>query len=132
MRASLLVLLTVLAGCGPTRQQLAWQQQARQPLTCQKGDDCEYRWGRVVQWLTANSHWKLRNVTDFIVTTEGPDDTVWLAYSVQKVPQGDGSYSIEATAGCGDPFVCVPYVWEALADFNVYVGSGAGPTASAK
>lgn len=73
------------------------------PITCTAGTDCEVRWARVMLWLQEHSTWKFRNVTDTLITTEGPLDTENKpAYEVTKVPTGDGkTYRITMRAFCG-------------------------------
>jgi len=73
------------------------------PITCTAGTDCEVRWSRVTLWLQTHSDWKFRNVTDTLITTEGPLETVAKpAYEVTKIPTGDGkTYRIVMRAFCG-------------------------------
>jgi len=119
---ALAILLPSLLGCAAYQQRrAALQQIANQPITCAGDTDCEVRWSRALQWVSANSHWKLRHVNDMIITTEGPLDTVFPAYEVQKIPSGDGSYAITIRAACGNPFGCSPDTLEAVAAFSVFV-----------
>jgi hypothetical protein len=57
-------------------------------ITCTTGTDCEVRWARVTQWLQDHSQWKFRNVTDTLITTEGPLETAKPAFEVTKMPAG--------------------------------------------
>lgn len=103
-----------------------WARDAADPVVCQRGEDCEVAWGRALQWISANSHWKLRNVTDFLIATEGPMDTDRPAFTIQKVPQGQGVYRIEMSAACADTMDnrlrgCDPDVTYLIATFNRYV-----------
>jgi hypothetical protein len=76
-------------------------------ITCTAGTDCEVRWGRVTTWLQENSSWKFRNVTETLITTEGPLETVKPAFEVTKMPVGDGkTYKIAMRAFCGVDEVC--------------------------
>lgn len=71
-------------------------------ITCTLGTDCEVRWSRVTTWLQENSQWKFRNVTETLITTEGPLETAKPAFEVTKVPVGDGkTYRIVMRAFCG-------------------------------
>jgi hypothetical protein len=99
---------------------------AERPMFCTRGDDCEVKWGRVVQWISARSHWKIRNATDFLVTTEGPLATPYPAWIVQKIAQGEGRYRIQVDAWCADNPVdrmygCTPPREVLLAEFNDFV-----------
>lgn len=75
---------------------------AAAPITCAAGGDCELKWARVMVWLQDHSEWKFRNVTDTLITTEGPLETMKPAFEVTKVPAGDGkTYRITMRAFCG-------------------------------
>lgn len=77
-------------------------QKASTPITCTAGVDCEVKWARVTLWLQDHSEWKFRNVTDTLITTEGPLETMKPAFEVTKVPAGDGkTYRISMRAFCG-------------------------------
>lgn len=67
-------------------------------ITCALGTDCEVRWSRVTTWLQENSTWKFRNVTDTLITTEGPLKTAKPAFEVTKIPAGDGK---RIASSCG-------------------------------
>lgn len=86
-------------------------------IYCQGKDDCEVKWGRAILWVSNNSHWKIRNQTDSLITTEGPFDSLYAAYSVNKVPLGNAKYQIIMKLGCGNMFGCVPKVLVLKADF---------------
>lgn len=98
-----------------------YQGAANSPIYCSGTDDCEVKWGRAILWVSQNSHWKIRNQTDNLITTEGPFDTVYAAYSINKVPLGKGKYQILMRAGCGNPFGCVPSILQLKADFITFV-----------
>jgi len=75
---------------------------AAEPILCTAGVECEVKWSRVTLWLQDHSKWKFRNVTDTLITTEGPLQTFDPAYEVTKVPAGDGkTYRISMRAFCG-------------------------------
>lgn len=76
-------------------------------ITCTAGTDCEVRWSRVTTWLQEHAKWKFRNVTETLITTEGPLETASPAYEVTKIPVGDGkTYKIAMRAFCGVEDVC--------------------------
>lgn len=88
-------------------------------ITCTLGTDCEVRWSRVTTWLQANSQWKFRNVTDTLITTEGPLDTIKPAFEVTKIPVGDGkTYRIVMRAFCGVDDVCNKLILALKASFH--------------
>jgi hypothetical protein len=75
---------------------------ANQKIACMAGPDCEYKWSRVTLWLSNNSSWKFRNITDTLITTEGPMDTSKPAFEVIKMATGDGrTYQISMRPSCG-------------------------------
>lgn len=94
---------------------------ANKTIYCEGGEDCELKWGRAILWITQNSHWKIRIQTDNLTTTEGPFDTVYAAYQVQKIPLGNNKYTINMVAGCGNIFGCVPSILELKASFVYFV-----------
>jgi hypothetical protein len=79
------------------------ERKATAAITCTAGTDCEVRWSRVTLWLQNHSEWKFRNVTDTLITTEGPLETEGKpAFEVTKVPTGDGkTYRIAMRGFCG-------------------------------
>jgi hypothetical protein len=95
-------------------------------LTCTAGEDCELKWSRAMDWLQRNSCWKLRNVTDSLITTEGPFNTQSAAFEITKFPRGGGVYEIRFRAGCGNPFGCSPSIKKLTANFNLFVSTGFG------
>lgn len=120
-RAVFLALL--LFGCSTiTPEQNAYLTvMANMPIYCESGEDCEVKWGRALMWVTRNSYWKIRVQTNDLITTEGPFDTVYAAYQIQKVPLGNNRYEIVMNLGCGNPFGCVPSLLELKADFVQFV-----------
>lgn len=69
-------------------------------IVCNAGADCDTKWSRSMDWLQANSSWKVRTQTDTMVTTEGPEDTAKPAFEVTKVDRNDGTYTISMRAWC--------------------------------
>lgn len=98
---------------------------AAQQVTCSSKDDCELKWARATKWLQDNSAWKLRTVTDNVLTTEGPNGEVTTAYEVTKFPLGGGTYEIQFKAGCVNQGLgCHPSIGKATASFKNYVATG--------
>ena len=90
---------------------------ALQP-TCSDKSDCELKWARALDWVQKNSCWKLRSVSEMLISTEGPFDSTSPAFEITRFPHGDGSYEIRFRAGCGNIFGCAPSVKQLTASFN--------------
>jgi hypothetical protein len=116
------VSLAACATMSPQRE-AALSAEAGRKVVCSGKDDCEVKWASAIRWVQDNSHWKMRNVTDSLVTTEGPFDSTYAAYQISKFPLGGGAYEIEFRAGCGNLFGCVPSILELTASFKSIVGS---------
>lgn len=81
---------------------------ADEPIVCAAGLDCEMKWARVTAWLQEHARWKFRNVTETLITTEGPMETEDPAFEVTKMPAGDGkTYRIKMRAFCGTTITSV-------------------------
>jgi hypothetical protein len=94
---------------------------ANQTITCTAGTDCEYKWSRAMEWVQNNSAWKFRTVTDTLLTTEGPNDTVKPAFEIARLSQGDGkNYRITMRAWCGAGN-CEELITQLRANFNRFV-----------
>lgn len=126
MKSLVLIVALVLTGCATVdpATQAAQDANAAMQVTCDNAEDCELKWARALQWVQENSRWKLRNVTDSLITTEGPLSTPSPAYEVTKFPLGGGRYEIRFRAGCGNIFGCVPSIKEVTASFNAFVAYG--------
>jgi hypothetical protein len=100
-------------GCATQQQKSINAEIANTPIICTQGEGCEVKWGRALTWVTQNSHWKIRNSTDSLLTTESgtPDDgNTNPSFSILKTAQGDGKYRIDFQAGCNNMFACQPSV----------------------
>jgi hypothetical protein len=111
-------------------EQAALDAEASKEIRCETGTDCEMKWSRVTQWLLDHSDWKLRNVTDTLITTEGPFDTAKPSYEVVKMPTGDGkTYLIRMRAACGEGHDCAELIRTKKISFGTFVrGEAAGKT----
>jgi len=102
-------------------QTAALEARANQQVFCQAGTDCEYKWGRALQWIQNESAWKFRNVTENLLTTEGPLNSPRAAFEVTRIPTGDGrTYQIAIKAWCGRSR-CIPSINQLRADFFEFV-----------
>lgn len=118
------LLLIAIYGCTPimnASDMAHYDKVSKVPIYCNNNDECELKWGRAILWISENSHWKIRNQTDNLITTEGPFDTTYVAYIVNKVPLGDGAYQIKIQAGCGNIFGCIPSDIELKSQFVEFV-----------
>jgi hypothetical protein len=118
MRWILVGLAVLLAGCMSTQTRIELQVQASRTPRCEGKDACERMWADALQWVQSNSNWKMRNVTETLITTEGPLDTPQPAFQIIKYPLGNGAYEIRFSAACGNIFGCVPSILEVTASFN--------------
>ena len=121
----LVVFAVMLAGCavgqvGPTpAQQEAFRQQHPAPF-CTTHNQCEQMFYRARQFVIERSAFRLAQITpDYLETYQS---TSWvdngLSFRVQKVPDGQGNYWINAEIWCRSG-QCNP--WRALAEFNAFV-----------
>ncbi len=83
------------------RQAEEHERRASEPVVCEaRGLRAEMVTSDPV--LQEHSTWKFRNLTDTLITTEGPMETPDPAFEVTKVPTGDGkTYRIAKRAFCG-------------------------------
>jgi len=99
----------------------AFLEAANRTITCTAGADCEYKWSRATEWLQQNSEWKFRTVTDTLITTEGPLETVKPAFEVARLSQGDGkTYRITMRAWCGAGN-CEQLILQLKKNFNEFI-----------
>jgi PDZ domain len=115
--ATLLVACTTLSSEERTRLRTV----AATPIYCTTGEDCNVKWDRVLLWITNNSHWKIRDQTDSLITTEGPFNTTYAAYSVNMVSLGRNREQIRIQLGCGSLFGCTPDTLQLKASFVQFV-----------
>jgi len=116
--AAALAFALFLTGCATQQQKAIDAEIANTPILCAQGEGCEVKWGRALSWVTQNSHWKIRNSTDSLITTESgtvDDGDVHAYFSILKTAQGGGQYRIDFQAACNNMFGCQPSV-DALRD----------------
>ena len=113
----------LLCGCAATSpgKIAKWQSQGSKLVLCQAGKDCEIKWGRCLKWVQANSRWEIQNISDFIITTDGPFESPSSAFSIKREPNPDGTYTISFEAWCGSSFGCIPDERQLKAAFVNYV-----------
>ena len=63
-------------------------EEAPEPIVCRRGPDCDAKWRRARDWVVAHSRWRIRDDTDALIATEGPDDSRDPAFVVRRVASG--------------------------------------------
>lgn len=120
---SILTLLLTLAGCAQSPPNPYLAASASRNVTCVQGPDCESKWSRALQWVLANSSWKIQIQTDQMIQTFGPGNrSPSSAFVITKTTNGNGAYNINFTSACDNIFGCFPSSLELKASFNNAVG----------
>lgn len=109
MRAIFLC-LTMLAGCAMQQVDPAITAEAQRPLTCASKQQCDLYWQRAQAYINLHSAYKIQSATDTILVTYGPAGTSRnLAYKLTKIPNADGSATIDVVIACDDYIIgCSP------------------------
>lgn len=95
-----LAALALLAACGVGAPAPVTVEVVAGAVVCARGPDCDRRWGRAVEWVVANSRWRVRDATPFIIKTDGPSDTLSASVTIRRFPGRDGWDRIVFEAGC--------------------------------
>ena len=79
-------------------------EEATEPVVCRHGPECDAKWRRAREWVGMHSRWPIREDTDALVVTDGPDDTRDPAFVIRRVASGTsaGTDVIVFGAGCTD------------------------------
>src|ERR1051325_2062462 len=77
-------------------------EEAPEPVTCRRGPECGARWRRAREWVLAHSRWPIRESSDALIATDGPDDTRDAAFVIHRVARASepGWDAIVFAAGC--------------------------------
>jgi hypothetical protein len=114
-------LLGLLAGCA-TPINPSTRYDAERPLICIDNAECNTYWQRAQVWVSMHSGYKIQTVSDAVIQTYGPfGHKVELAYSVSRLPRGDGSAQILIKPSCDNMFGCNPNIYEAVVSFKGFV-----------
>jgi hypothetical protein len=122
--AAILTAAQVLSGCktGTPDQQTQLEKDAALQITCTTGEDCEIKWGRAIDWIKRNSHWTIRNQTDFMIQTyPSVGGSAASSFLVTKLSLGSDDYKIAMTSVCDNFLACRPSTTELRAYFNRFV-----------
>ena len=79
-------------------------EEAPEPVVCRHGPECDTKWRRAREWVGMHSRWPIREDTDALIATDGPDDTRDPAFVIRRVAGGTsaGTDVIVFGAGCTD------------------------------
>jgi len=100
-RACELILGLTLAACarGPVVVE-----EAPESVVCRHGPECDAKWRRAREWVGMHSRWPIREDTDALIATGGPDATRDPAFVIRRVASATdaGTDVIVFGAGCTD------------------------------
>ena len=97
-------LILGLALAGACARGLVFVEEAPEPVVCRQGPECDAKWHRAREWVGRHSRWPIREDTDTLIATDGPDDTRDPAFVIRRVASGTsaGTDVIVFGAGCTD------------------------------
>lgn len=92
---------------------------ASPPVTCAAGPDCQLKWSRAIAWVSQTSNFGVHIQTEHLIQTNGPSErnALYPAFTVNKLDNGDGTFSIQMSMRCESWVGCDPDVKAAVADF---------------
>lgn len=123
-RLLIVVAASVLAGCATADVAMG------PPATCKGEVACKYRWGRALAWVTQNAAYRITQANETIIQTAGPlQHSVQSAVSIVRIPNADGSETIQFQSGCDNMFGCQPSRGELDSRFRAFVMDTAVPGA---
>lgn len=113
-----------LFGCeaGTPEQRAQWAREASRPIVCTQGLDCDIKWGRALEWVKANSAYRITTYTQNIIATAAPkryDESP--AFTIVRIAKGDGIYRIEFQRSCQGADICYGSPLAEKASFVSYV-----------
>jgi len=124
-RLLIVVAASVLAGCATTDVVMG------PPATCKGEVACKYRWGRALAWVTQNAAYRITQANETIVQTAGPlPNSPRPAISIVRIPNADGSETIQFQSGCDNMFGCQPSRAALESSFRAFVMDTAVPGGS--
>jgi len=99
-RGAAVLLAAALAACA--RRHPVVVEEEPGTVVCRAGPDCDAKWARARQWVTAHSRWKIGEDTAVAIATEGPVDSLSPAFAIRRLvrPERPGSEAIVFSAGC--------------------------------
>jgi len=121
---SIAVALFILVGCAAPARQAAVPEPSVEFPVCGGTADCEVKWGRAIQWINANSHWRIRLMNESMIETFGSGSSTYLSYRVTRIPLGEQKYRIEVHAGCRNLFGCNPHPAQGVYELTRFIDKG--------
>jgi hypothetical protein len=102
---SALISLVCLIGCSARHVDEQTRALAREPIYCMRGEDCEAKWHRAVDFIGSHSGFRLKEVSDRFAQTAGPKGHHGIATTLRKRPFDEDLYRIAVAVDCGANFV---------------------------
>lgn len=127
MRKLMMVLMVAfMAGCATPPSPYKKQEALDTMPYCSGQADCTAKWDAAQLWVVKHCGYKIQSATNVIIETyNGQEADIELHGSVTKEPLGGGKYKIVGNFGCNNFMGCTVDPWDALIDFNHYVGAAA-------
>ncbi len=99
-RGAAVFLAATLAACADRRAVVVEAEPGA--ILCRQGADCDAKWARAREWVTAHSRWKLREDTAAVIATGSPVDSLSPAFTIRRLarPEQPHSEAIVFAAGC--------------------------------
>lgn len=100
--------------------------EATKAPTCSSANECAEKWDRASKWINANSHWRIKEMSDTRIETKKAGAPYYSrpVYLVKKLPRSDGSNLIKLHASCLPSVYCDPDTVIATGSFNHFVNTG--------
>lgn len=96
---------------------------AKPPVPCHTGADCDAKWARALAWIKYVSHYPVWAAGDKLIQTDGPVYNVPApAFTAQLVPGNAGLSWIFLAVQCSIDWVCQPSIDPLTANFAHFVG----------
>jgi len=107
------------AGMPPPTEQLN-KIRANVP-TCNSKEDCQEKMENAQVWISRNCTYRIQISNSSLISTFGPfKDATNLAFTVTKEKR-DSVWILNMSAGCDNPFGCIPNQWDAIMNFENYM-----------
>lgn len=120
MRVWICLLLMALVGCAVKEGAVVIEDDHH--LTCTNRAECDRYWQRAKQWITDNSAYPIRQVTDWVILTPSPTDIgLHPSYTVLKTPTATGGATITLQVTCAVFLPCIPPRDALIERFNGFV-----------
>src|SRR5438093_1231342 len=72
-----------------------------EPVVCRHGPECNAKWRRAREWVEMHCRWPIREDTDALIATDGPDDTRDPAFVIRRVASGTSAATDVIVFGAG-------------------------------